>query len=246
MTKRRVASAKLCDSIDLKQLNMLKTRINYAHSIIKLTHILLSTLHMWTLDGELDKLFAEHLNLQMPKYPVGFGRISRGFHMFVMFPPRKPTSSSSSSSATAPPLPPAPVALSSSAPLRTSNSGLTDPFDLASLAAGINSPARRSGVAAGAPVAQKSIDLIRFDLSDESPPPPPPPPPTPAAILAKPPIEPLANLTAQHRRLTESHMSRAYWLATKLVSTEHLLAILAISNSFMNLQSLIDLQLKKE
>ena len=40
--------------------------------------------------------------------------------------------------------------------------------------------------------------------------------------------------------------SKEYWLSSKFVATEHLLAILSISNSFMNLSNFINLQLKNE
>lgn len=40
--------------------------------------------------------------------------------------------------------------------------------------------------------------------------------------------------------------TREYWLSIKTITTEHLLAILSISNSFMNLTSFIDLQNKKD
>ncbi len=86
---RRNTSSKICDSIDIKQLNSLKLKVNYAQSIIKLTNILLSTLHIWSIDSNLDKQFSDKLNIQKPKYPIQFGRISRGAHLFVMFPPSK-------------------------------------------------------------------------------------------------------------------------------------------------------------
>ena len=67
----------------------MKSKVNYAQSIIKLTNILLSSLHVWSLDSAADKQFVDRLNMQKPKYPISFGRISRGAHLFVMFPPKK-------------------------------------------------------------------------------------------------------------------------------------------------------------
>jgi hypothetical protein len=40
--------------------------------------------------------------------------------------------------------------------------------------------------------------------------------------------------------------TREHWLSAKFLTTEHLLAILSISNSFMSLTNFIDLQLKNE
>ena len=111
---------------------------------------------MWSVDQNLDKLFKDNLNLQMPKYPIGFGRISRGYHMFVMFPPKKP------------------------------------------------------------PTLYEDNKIA------------------PNSLLA----------LSRNKEISQT--SREYWVSNKSISTDHLLAILAISNSFMNLQSLIDLQLKQE
>jgi len=46
-------------------------------------------LHVWSLDSAADNQFVDRLNMQKPKYPISFGRISRGAHLFVMFPPKK-------------------------------------------------------------------------------------------------------------------------------------------------------------
>lgn len=86
---KRVATAKIFESIDIKQLNALKSKLSYAQSILKLTNILLSSLHIWSLDTDLDKIFSEKLSIQKPKYPITFGRITRGAHVFVMFPIKK-------------------------------------------------------------------------------------------------------------------------------------------------------------
>jgi hypothetical protein len=44
---RRNTSTKICD---IKQLNSLKSKVNYAQSIIKLKNIILSTIHIWSID----------------------------------------------------------------------------------------------------------------------------------------------------------------------------------------------------
>jgi hypothetical protein len=170
------------DTIDIKQMNLLKTKINYAQSIIKLTHILLSALHVWSVDESLDKLFTEHLNLQQPKYPTSFGHISNSYHLFVAFPAKKSAFN----------------------------------FD-SSLSVHHNNQQVPSS---------KSISLIKFE-SDDS-------------------LKSTA-LGGNDKDCIESPSpSKEYWLSTKSITTEYLLAILAISNSFMNLQCFIDLQLKKE
>ncbi len=40
--------------------------------------------------------------------------------------------------------------------------------------------------------------------------------------------------------------AKEHWSISRCLTTEHLLSILSIANSFMNLQSFIDLQLKIE
>ena len=55
--KRRIVSAKSWETGDLKLMNSLRKKVNYAHSIIKLTRVLLSSLHAWNLDSKLDELF---------------------------------------------------------------------------------------------------------------------------------------------------------------------------------------------
>lgn len=99
-------SAKTWDPTDLKLMNSLRIKINYAHSIIKLTRILLSSLHAWNLDIELDSMFQKRLGLFKPKMQISFGHISRHHHITLMFPRKltlpsinqqlKQTSSSSS------------------------------------------------------------------------------------------------------------------------------------------------------
>ena len=144
---------------------MLKRKVSYAQSIIKLSHILLSCMHVWTIEPNLDKMFVDRLNLQKPKYPVAFGRISRGAHLFVMFPPKR---------------------------------ALLGFDDLAK------------------PLIDLDEEKCFFDLNKKSNEPETPSP------------------------------TRETWLSTKQLTTEHLLAILAISNSFMNLSNFIDLQMKQE
>ena len=60
--------------------------MNYAHSIIKITRILLSCMHAWYLDSTLDDLFVEKLGLFRPKVPISFGYISRHHAVTIMFP----------------------------------------------------------------------------------------------------------------------------------------------------------------
>jgi hypothetical protein len=182
-------SAKAFDSIDIKQINSLKTKVNYAQSIVRLTHILLSSLHIWSIDQQLDKLFVEWLSLQKPKFPIAFGRITRGAHLFVMFPPKR--------------------AIFEFPPQSDLLSKQIQP--------------------------QKSLNLINFDDDDES-----------------------GNLTSSaQQQIKETQQNdivppetpsptKEFWLSGKSLTTEHLLAILAISNSFMNLQNFVDLQAKKE
>lgn len=167
---KRNASSKLCDAIDLKQLNSLKLKVNYAQSIIKLTNILLSSLHIWSIDNTLDKQFVDKLNIQKPKYPISFGRISRGAHVFVQFPPKRSTVQQT--------------------PL--------EPF-------------RKL----------KSFDLMSFE----------------------------ENNREEHEIHNSGDISptlKETSLTANALNTEHLLTILAISNSFMSLQNFIDLQLKNE
>jgi hypothetical protein len=179
---RRTASAKLIDALDMKQMNLLKTKINYAQSIIKLTHILLSALHVWSVDETLDKLFTDHLNLQQPKYPTSFGHISNSYHLFVAFPAKK-----------------------SAFNFDSSFSGNQN-----------NQQVPNS----------KSISLIKFESDDN--------------------LKSKAYDGVGNDCIESPSPSKEYWLSTKSITTEYLLAILAISNSFMNLQCFIDLQMKKE
>lgn len=70
----------------MKLINSLRKKVNYAQSVIKLTRILLSTLHAWKLDKTLDDLFIKKLDLFFPKLKVSFGHISRHHHITIMFP----------------------------------------------------------------------------------------------------------------------------------------------------------------
>jgi hypothetical protein len=67
-------------------MNSLRKKVNYAHSIIKLTRVLLSSLHAWNLDSKLDELFIKKLGLFIPKMRIAFGHISRHHHITIMFP----------------------------------------------------------------------------------------------------------------------------------------------------------------
>ena len=162
--------------------------MNYAQSIIKLTHILLSSLHLWSLDQTLDNLFSEKLKLQKPKYPVAFGRISRGSHIFVMFPPK-----------------------------RLSN---------------FNFPVVNSNILS----TQKSINLMSFGESEDN-------------------LKKFTTSNSTHSLMSQGVESESLetpsptnksWLSAKVMTTEHLLTILSVSNSFMNLRTFIDLQVKRE
>jgi len=181
--KRRNASAKLCDSVDIKQLNKLNSKISNAQSIIKLTHILLSSLHLWSLDQMLDNLFSDKLKLQKPKYPVAFGRISRGSHIFVMFPAKR-----------------------------------SSVFNFPSPAKQLPTP--------------KSLNLINFGDSEDN----------LKKLASSSPSPTSENVTL----IDTPSPTGSSWLSTKIMTTEHLLTILSVSNSFMNLQTFIDLQVKKE
>ncbi len=158
----------------------MNSKINYAQSIIKLTHILLSSLHLWSLDQTLDNLFSDKLKLQKPKYPVAFGRISRNSHIFVMFPPKR---------------------------LTVFNFGPS--LDSKRLST------------------QKSLNLINFGESEEN-------------------LKRLALPSADNNILDTLSPTGSSWLSAKIMTTEHLLTILSVSNSFMNLQTFIDLQVKNE
>lgn len=200
--KRRNASAKLFDSIDVKEINMLKTKIRYAQSIINLTHILLSSLHVWSIDKSLDKLFSEKLELKKPKYPIAFGRISRGSHFFVMFPQKKSSA-----------------------------------FNFVSSTA--NQPV---GTIPTIPK-EKSMNLINFDEPTAT---------TPSREVGGEDYESRALVSGSNSSqsiatdIETPSPSVDFWLASKVITTEHLVTILAISNAFMNLQSFIDLQIRKE
>jgi hypothetical protein len=209
LLKKNVSQKAFDSAIDTKQLNAFKTKINYAKSIINLTHILLSSLHVWNLDPELDKTFSDRLELQKPKYPITFGRISRGAHLFVLFPQKKPH----------------PIHFSS---INNNNSNKM--------------------------VKEKSLNLINFD--DE----------TMDGLLSTPDphfglhnnennekINKVVSLAA--RKMSQEHTvsmsdlpspTREYWILNKIITTEHLLAILSISNLFMNLRNFVDLHIKKE
>lgn len=210
---RRNASAKVLDSIDLKEMNILKSKVKYAQSIINLTHILLSSLHVWSIDGALDKLFAERLSLKKPKYPIAFGRISRGAHFFVMFPPKR-----------------AAFNFMNQSPSRSSN-----------LDAELAQQQQLRPI-----VHEKSINLINFDEIDDE------------AMRVRPhrPTPPISSSVSSQSVGKWSSAGEDYaetpspsidfWLSSKIITTEHLVAILAVSNAFMNLQIFVDLQIKKE
>lgn len=83
---RKIASSKTLDNNDLKLLNTFKNKINYANSIVKITKILLSCLHAWGLDENMDKLFIEKLGLYKPRMNISYGQISRAYHVTIMFP----------------------------------------------------------------------------------------------------------------------------------------------------------------
>ncbi|CAF0723235.1 unnamed protein product [Brachionus calyciflorus] len=207
---KRNASAKLLDSIDIKQLNSFKSKINYAKSIIDLTHILLSSLHVWSIDQSADEKFSEQFSLQKPKYPISFGRISRGAHLFVMFPPKKASFNFEQAD------------------------GISATSSMNEIKSDVSSPTRM--------VSTKSFNLIDFDSEEE--------------LIRKSASNSSYSVASlprgnsmqifESRKLATPSPTREYWLSIKSITTEHLLAILAISNSFMHLNSFIDLQVKKE
>ena len=185
------------DSIDLKQLNALKVKLHYAQSILKLTNILLSSLHVWSIDNQLDNLFEVKLGISKPKHPIAFGRISRGAHVFVMFPAKR----------------------------------VTFNFKAEQVPAFSN--------AATLPALSKiksSFNLIDFNLE-----------PTVESKSMQP-LSKMSSLSeeAPPRSPETPSPTREHWLSAKFLTTEHLLAILSISNSFMSLTNFIDLQLKNE
>jgi hypothetical protein len=167
--------------------------VNYAHSIVRLTHILLSSLHIWSIDQQLDKLFVERLNLQKPKFPIAFGRITRGAHLFVMFPPKRAI--------------------------------FEFPFQNATTTKQIQP--------------QKSLNLINFDDEEVI-------PSQMTQSNEKQQEELQATVNNNVAPPETPSPTKEFWLSGKSLTTEHLLAILAISNSFMNLQNFVDLQAKKE
>lgn len=180
---------------------MLKGKIRYAQSIISLSHILLSSLHVWSIDKNLDKLFGDKLDLKKPKYPIAFGRISRGSHFFVMFPQKKTAFN----------------------------------FSQSAVAAAATST---TSIPRGPIPKEKSFNLINF--SDES------------AVTGGADEETKGLVSGSNSSqsiatdIETPSPSIDIWLASKVITTEHLVTILAISNAFMNLQSFIDLQIKKE
>lgn len=183
---------------------MLKNKIRYAHTIINLTHILLSSLHVWSIDKNLDKLFGDKLDLRKPKYPIAFGRISRGSHFFVMFPQRKSAFNFSSSLVSSIPRPPSAnvIAKEKSMNLINFEDPVSEAIDMEDTKMLIKTPSGSNSSYSIAGVAATDVE-------------------TPSPSID-------------------------FWLAAKVITTEHLVAILAISNAFMNLQSFIDLQVRKE
>ncbi len=120
---------------------------------------------MWTIDQDLDSVFSEKLCIQKPKYPITFGRISRGSHVFVRFPSKKTR------------------------------------FDF------------------------KPESLITHTISNKI----------------------SGNLKSSEENIPETPSPTSEcWISGKFLTTEHLLAILAISNSFLSLTNFINLQLKNE
>ena len=167
------------DSIDIKQLNSLKSKLSYAQSIIKLTNILLSSLHLWSVDKNLDKTFQDKLGIQKPKYPISFGRITRGAHVFVMFPSKKKSFNFQAENNTMP--------------------------------------------------SKLSFNLMNFEEveSNDS--------------------EKLVQSDEESSNARESPSPTTDdWMSSKFLTTEHLLSILSISNSFMSLRNFIDLQMRTE
>lgn len=182
-------------------MNSLKLKVSYAQSILRLTNILLSSLHFWGLDATLDKLFIEKLGFLKPKYPIAFGRISRGAHLFVMFPPKRATFSFTR----------------------------TDTFSINENLNHFTTQNPESKM-----VTTKSFNLIDFGESEDD----------DSKKLVRQPS--FSILPVKQSSLDTPSPTREYWLITKCITTEHLLSLLSISNSFMSLQNFIDLQSKRE
>ena len=53
---------------------------------LALTQLLMSCLHAWDLDPQLDGLCASSLGLLPPRRPMSFGLLSRGGHMSLLLP----------------------------------------------------------------------------------------------------------------------------------------------------------------
>lgn len=191
---KKNASANNFESIDMKQLNLLKNKLNYSLGIVNLANVLLSSLHNWSLENEIDKVCVDILGLKKPFYPVSFGKISRGAHIFIMFPPKKYNCQK----------------VQVMKKIDEVNSDINNPFIPAS----------------------KSLNLINFDSEEEL---------NNSSTIAKSIDQP----TEEIKTLKNLAPPKEYWLSNKLMNTEHLLAILALSNSLMNLNYLPDFFSKK-
>jgi hypothetical protein len=226
-------SSRAFDSIDVKHLNLLKTKLAYAQSNIKLIQILLSSLHAWQLDPSLDKLFTDKLEFQRPKFPITFGRISRGAHLFVSFPQRQPPMNAIVT------LPPT---------ISSTNPFFNEIKEVKFFAASTTTLTTTAalGSNSGRIAKEKSMNLINFDDEMDT-------TPVNNENVQLPPTASVSVVSAIRRMSFElttvgdlPSPTRDQWIANKSVSTEHLLTILSISNLFMNLQNFIDLHSRKE
>lgn len=183
-TLKRNASAKVFESIDTGEINMIKSKLNYSQYIVDLANLLLSSLHIWSIDDSIDKLCFNSLGLRKPYYPVTFGRISKGSHLFIKFPSKFYNSEKF-----------APKNVYSDQSLPSSIS-----FNL--------------------------IDLDTEQVSDVA------PPKNNAPIHSK-----IDDSTKENSNYMKAFLpSKKYWLSLKSITTEHILAVLAISDTLMNLE----------
>lgn len=193
---KKNASANNLESIDIKQLNFLKSKLNNSIGIVNLAHFLLSSLHIWNIEIQIDKICTEILGLKKPFYPVSFGKISRGAHIFIMFPPKKIDCQIVQE-------------LKKNDDLNEFSSDITNSFIPPS----------------------KSFNLINFDSEED----------LNSSTIAK----PIDQTVKEIKKWKNLATTKEYWLSNKIMNTEHFLAILALSNSLMNLNYLADFFSKK-
>jgi hypothetical protein len=176
-------------------------------------------------DTDLDKLFTDKLEFQKPKFPITFGRISRGAHLFVLFPQKIPP----------------PTAHNHSTANTSHTANVFTLSDVKEFSFSSTTFKTTTTATSGKIVKEKSMNLINFD-DDEM---------TCSAPVNKEnvgvtSISMTRRVSAGLTTIDLPSPTRDYWLSNKYVTTEHLLTILSISNLFMNLQNFIDLHSRKE